>query len=433
VTLRRTLLTLAAGAAVLQGCACDSVPDAAVTACELTSVVPGAVKTDILFVVDDSFSMDEEVANLETNLSSFISTLNASPVANDYQIGVTTTSVSDFSDNPVNPRGALIGPILQGSSGTLVADFQAQLATIRTRITNNNGSGKEQPLRAMRLALSSPLIDAGNANEGFLRAGARLAVVFLSDEDDNSESSGNVANSNVKTHNDSSDGRDYKGTVLDPVGDYVAFLRGSVGGEVRDVVAAVIAGVDAATLLPTCGDTANSWCCGSTDNDVCAASVCGVNSLTLTGTTGSVTGETYCCGDGGGGCTSPCATAYDKADRLVAFMEAIGSGRTVKASVCDASFASSLDQIAGLIVSPTLPLEGAPADYRMLVVRLRKASSGNVVPCTVGLTAGADTVYAPPAGDSPATLTFEVAVPGDGDVCKLDRGDQILIDLVCAG
>jgi len=431
---RTTPLALTLLAALAQGCtSCDQVPDSAVTDCELTQVVPGAVMTDILFVIDDSGSMADEQTNLQNNLASFITALRDSPVANDFQVAVTTTSVSIWGANTATgEHGSFVAPVLAGDSPNLVADFQAQV------LVGTAGFGKEQPLAAIELALSPALLAPGAANEGFLRPGARLAVVILTDEDDCSDGASPWADNNNKCHNDNGDGVDYKATVLDPVSHFVDVLQGPLGPagaqETRDVVVAAIAGVDASTLLPTCyydpGDPnqQNRWCCHSPQNDVCVANACGNNALSLPG---GLAGDTYCCGEAAGAaCTSSCPTAFDKADRLAAFVASFPSTRRLMASVCDTSFASTLQQIAGLIVSQTVPLEGAPADYRMLVVGVRHAD-GSRATCTVAeagspaaATAGA--VYEPPGGASPARLTFQ-------NGCTLDRGDKIEIDLICAG
>ena len=222
--------------AALQAFSCDSVPANALVSCQTTQVVPAAVSTDILFVVDDSGSMSEEQANLAANLDAFIDALVASPVKNDFRIGVTNSSVEEFPVNGTTrksyaaggpsagvpfPAGALVAiktradgtgipgaltydaaafaqtggwggnRILDKGSPTLAADFKANV------LMGLNGSGKEQPFRAARLALSDRLLDA---NQGFLRDGARLAVVFLTDEDDCSDSSDPRATSNDQCH-----------------------------------------------------------------------------------------------------------------------------------------------------------------------------------------------------------------------------------------
>jgi hypothetical protein len=421
-------LFLLVAAALAQACSCERLPSAALTDCNQGAVVQGAVATDILFVIDDSGSMGPHQTNLANNLATFINTLKSSPVANDFQIAVTTTSVSGFgSATLTGEHGAFVGPILQGSSPTLVADFQTQVNV------GTAGSGKEQPLRAMKLALSSPLIDAGGANEGFLRPGARLAVIILTDEDDCSDAASppaiatNTTDGNLQCHNDFGDDVNYKFTRIDPVADFVSFLRGPIGGEVRDVVLGAIAGVDPTTKLPTCGFTHtfgnNDWGCGSPVNDACAANACGSNRVTNPAGPPNQVMYVYCCGDAGGACTSTCAAAYDKADRIVAFAGALPWNRVVVGSICDASFATTLEQIAGLIISPTVPLSGEPADPAMLVVRVQKPDGA-----VVGCVSGVDYTYASAQGSRPATVTFL-----DSGACKLDQGYQIQIDVICAG
>jgi hypothetical protein len=439
---RATALLLAAAAALVDGCSCDTVPKGAVTSCEVTPPVPTSVRTDILFVIDDSGSMGEEQANLRTNLGNFIQALKDSPVANDYQIGVTTTSVASFNGTLTGAQGRLQGTprVLSGSSPTLVADFQTRIAALTT-----SGSGKEQPLRAMKLALSSPLISPGGTNEGFLRSGARLAVVILSDEDDNSETLTNLADTNEKTHNDTpttdaaNRGRDYKFTVEDPVADYHAFLTGLIGPagaqEVRDVAVAAIVGVDGQTGSPSCGDVSNNWCCGSGVNDTCAPGVCGSNVVTNPVGTPNLTSDTYCCGGTTGTvCTTPpagrtCPTAYDKADRFTAFLSLFPPDRALTASICDASFADTLTQIGCMLVPQDVPLDGAPADWRMMTVALTGGAA--TIPCEIAVPGAANeatagVVYHAPAGGQPATLHFQ-------NSCRLGCGKRIEIALICAG
>jgi len=395
-----------ASAAALVCVACGSAPSGAVTKCQST-IALRPVQTDILFVVDDSGSMAVEQANLATNFKAFIDALAASPVKNDFQIGITTTSVDrnvgsgatlavdpTFSSgvtascpNPVNggqryPAGALVavdtvghhltsgsGRILSASSSTLTADFQQNVHV------GTCGSGKEQGLRAAQLALSAPLLSGANA--GFLRAGSRLAVVIVSDDDDCS---------------DPGDGQGHPLVIsgeppeceqkAERVTDFVQFLKGPLGGETRDVVVATIAAVDPVTKVPAQCTVANST-----------------------------------------------NTAENAAPRYVEFATAFGTKATV-ASICDASFASTLQTIAGLIATQTVPLSQTPADWRLLTVSVSRAA-GSTAPCTVGLegdasAANADVVYAPPQAGRPASLTFQRG-------CLLSQGDDIHVQVLCAG
>jgi hypothetical protein len=399
--------------------ACDRVPSDAVTRCEASRVVPSSVKTDILFVVDDSQSMAANQQNLHDNLSAFIQVLASAPIANDFQIGVTNTSVEGYpgaakvyaagtpSAGTPYPAGALIAVardatsgspiagqfvydasakkfggsrILAAGSPTLVQDFQANV------LVGTDGSLKEQPLRAARLALSDRIADGTNA--GFLRPGARLAVVFLSDEDDCSDSDCSVAGAPCAASDTECHSMTWKvpGGGLDAVADYVAFLRGPIAGETRDVVAATIVGVDPVSLVPSCGNT--TLC---TDNT--------------------------------------CRTAFDKADRFVELDQQLGTVRTRAASICDPSFRTALEEIAGLLVSQSMPLDGTPADWRMLAVGVERGTA--TIPCTVALegtteATTADAVYTAPQKGQPASLTFQ-------NDCRLQQGDRAQVDIICAG
>jgi hypothetical protein len=403
---RHSILRGMATAAALAGAACGSAPPGAVTECAVTAVVPGAVKTDILFVVDDSGSMAAEQANLATNFQVFIDALAASPVKNDFQIGITTTSIDrnvgsgasatlaatfpatttecPSGQNPnagqPYPAGALVamdaaghqltssaGRILSAASPTLVQDF--------TRNVNVGvcGSGKEQGLRAARLALSEPLLSGANA--GFLRAGSRLAVIVVSDANDCSDPGDGLGHplvepSDVPTCQQKAE----------QVADFVQFLKGPLGGQARDVVVATIAAVDPTTLQPA-----------------------------------------TCTGAGG--------TAENPAPRYVEFAAAFGTKSAV-ASICDASFASTMQTIAGLIATQTVPLTQEPADWRLLAVSVARAA-GSTTACKVGLegdvsAADADAVYALPQAGRPASLTFQRG-------CLLAQGDDVHVQVLCAG
>jgi hypothetical protein len=341
---------------------------------------------------------------------------------------------------------------MKGTDATLLSDFNAKIAAIRSIIGANAGSGKEQPFRAMELALSTPLISGGN--NGFLRPGSRLAVVFLSDEDDCSETGTNNADDNYKCHNDGRvdanadgitqsteppDGVDYKFTKIDTIDHYESFLRGPIAGEPRDVVLAAIAGVDSVTRSPTCGFDAmqqNRWCCGSallSSSLTCPASAPTCASRQVSN--GGLSGDAYCCGDAASPyCTSTCKTAYDKADRFEVLLSRFAPTKRLVASVCDADYSNTLSQIAGLITSNSVPLQGEPADWRLLNVGLR-LPDGSRLPCSLALDGTpeaqtADAVYTPGSGGKPPAVTFP-----DSGSCYLDRGYSVgvEIDVICAG
>lgn len=397
-----------AALAALSGCgAIDSVPAGAVTECQVETLVPGAVKTDILFVVDDSGSMNVEQDNLAANFQSFIDELSASTAKDEFQIGITTTSVdrnvagtggvttvsSTFAastnecavghPNTGNsyPAGALVavdasgrqiasgpGRILAAGSATLTQDF---IRNIRVGVC---GSGKEQGLRAARLALSEPLLSGANA--GFLRPGAKLAVIVVSDDDDCSDPGDGQGHPLVQPDQEGATCEQH----AESVDDFFQFLEGPIGGEVRDVVVAAIASVDPTSLQPA---------------------VCTVPNRT------------------------PAGSSEFGATRYADLIGRLGPKATI-ASICSASFADTLKQIAGLIASQTIPLSGTPADWRLLDVSVERAGGGATA-CVVsdGAGAGADALYIPPGSGRPAQLTFQNA-------CQLDVGDQVHVQVLCA-
>jgi hypothetical protein len=251
---------------------------------------------------------------------------------------------------------------LDAASATLVPDFQANV------LVGVAGSGKEQPFAAIRRALDARFADGTNA--GFLRPGARLAIVILTDEDDCTDPGGVVPS-----------GSDCHGAIkaqLEPVADLVSFLQAPLQGESRDPIVAVIAGFDGGTLAP-----------------------------------------------------SGCATSYDDPTRLDALLAALGPERSHKDSICDPDFGPGLQAIADLLVPQTVPLEGAPADPRLLVVSVLRGTE--VIPCPVleppcpgiGCADGDGVRFTPPAAGAPAQLTFQGA-------CRLHAGDQVDLAVLCA-
>jgi hypothetical protein len=416
MTMRTTTTTtlLCVAFSLLPGCGCDTVPSAALQDCQAAQVLADKVQTDILFVVDDSGSMADNQANLAANLGAFIDSLAASPVQNDFRIGVTNTSIEGYKTSAATnaiqaytagpavgvpyPDGAILA-VAQSAAGagisgaflydaaagawggnrildagrvSLQQDFKANV------LVGTRGSGREQPFRAARLALSDRLADA---NAGFLRPGARLAVFFLTDEDDCSGDPNLLVSSDTQCHdlavkNDPA--------LLDSIDGFSAFLLGPIDGELRDLKVGAIAGFDPVTLEPSCGTCANRGC----------------------------------------------ATALEKADRFALLHTALGDTRMQIGSICDTSFRNTLLRFAEQLAPSSMPLQGTPADWRMLAVK-RTPATGPTVACAVALegtpeAAAADAVYSPPGFGRPAQLSFQ-------NRCQLQLGDHVEISVVCAG
>jgi hypothetical protein len=128
-----------------------------------------ASSVDILFVVDNSGSMQDDQALLAANFATFFEQGLAGD-APDFQLGVTTTDVL----SPDSARGELVGnpKVLTTATPDLATTFEEHV------LVGVNGSGLELGLEAARLALEHP------ANAGFLRRDAALSVVFVTDEED---------------------------------------------------------------------------------------------------------------------------------------------------------------------------------------------------------------------------------------------------------
>jgi len=132
--------------------------------------------SDILFVVDNSCSMQEEQQALMTNFWNFIQFFVDSGM--DYHIGITVLD-DHFSQPPI---GQLLGATRFIDSETVdpVGAFTANM-----NMVGDDGYGAcEVGLEASYRALTPPLVDGYNA--GFYREEALLSIVIVSDEVDGS-------------------------------------------------------------------------------------------------------------------------------------------------------------------------------------------------------------------------------------------------------
>jgi hypothetical protein len=126
---------------------------------------------DVLFVIDDSCSMENDQAALAANFESFFGSFRANQV--DFQIAAVTTDMIDEKR-----QGRFVGPVITNRTSGVDEAFR-KLVNVGAE-----GSAIERALSAARAALSEPLVST--TNRGFLRPEADLALVFLGDEDDQS-------------------------------------------------------------------------------------------------------------------------------------------------------------------------------------------------------------------------------------------------------
>lgn len=260
---RRELLSLCVASACLGLGACVSPTDGANSTvperCTAEAPLVAPQKTDILFVIDNSGSMAEEQEGVAKELPAFIDELKkGGGVGHDFQVGVITTAVYqnanfgfglDYREYPTQSGILQAVPgtderILRSEDPALVEKF-AQLVKQGT-----TGSGQETPFEAVRLAVATELANkplAEGGNQGFLRDGARLLVVMVTDEDDCSETRRPPA---VWVGTDKS--RNYCGdseASLTRVEEYAAIFKGLTDstGAARQVLWAAIAPVSRGT------------------------------------------------------------------------------------------------------------------------------------------------------------------------------------------
>lgn len=173
-------------------------------------------KMDIVFVIDNSFTMEEEQENLRKNFPRFAQVLDRFTTKSgeplDYRVAVTSTD-SDRDKGAFRTNGGSGRPWLDRSDGIIVDAFSRR-ATLGT-----GGSSYERPLESLRLALTERIADG--ANGSFRRDDALLAFVILTDEDE---------------------GGAIEDRPARPIPDYLTFLDGLTGNRARWATA-LIAGL----------------------------------------------------------------------------------------------------------------------------------------------------------------------------------------------
>src|SRR5438067_871383 len=170
-------------------------------------------KADVLLVIDDSFSMSGKQQRLAAALQNFTADLDALTPPVDYQVAVTTTTVSErlgacgpagdpnaaarcnseweatgfscdsglacFRSFPaagtLHQDPSAPGAVLRRSDYTAAQFAQYLAATVQVGV---NGSRQPQGMEAMKLALQQ---------RGFLRDGAKIVVAFFTDAEDCSD------------------------------------------------------------------------------------------------------------------------------------------------------------------------------------------------------------------------------------------------------
>jgi hypothetical protein len=231
-------LTVASPAAANQAGALDiplSGEGKATAAATETFTLPTKPQVDMLWAIDNSGSMSEEQFGLATNVPTFTS---AAASANaDFHIGVVTSEINDPYTADTGACRGEVGPgWLYYCPGTpkWVEPTTPNLASV---LGNNLRPGtccsdsQEAPLEAARLALSEPNISDPAINGGFYRDDAVLALVFMTDEIEQSDGS-----------------TDY----------YADFFKSLKGARTKDQLnVSIITGLNVSTKLPAACSSSN--------------------------------------------------------------------------------------------------------------------------------------------------------------------------------
>ena len=132
------------------------------------------VKIDVLWVIDNSGSMQTSQENLTNNFQSFINDFQVQGF--DFQIGVTTTEAYREVVSGVNG----ISDLRDDSGIQIITPATANINDVflQNALQGTSGSGDERAFSSFTAAL-------GNTNNAsFRRDDAFLAIIIVSDEDD---------------------------------------------------------------------------------------------------------------------------------------------------------------------------------------------------------------------------------------------------------
>jgi hypothetical protein len=376
-----------------------------------------ATKADILLVVDDSPSMSGKQDRLAAALQNFTSQLDALSPPVDYQVAVTTTTVSErlgacgpagdpaaaeqcgseweasgfscdsgfacfrafpaagqFFDGPGSPAAVL------RRSDYSAANFAAYLAD--SVKVGTVGSRQPQGLEAMKLALQQP---------GFLRDGSKLVVAFFTDAEDCSDpahrlsmlvkdpSTGNVVDKCAQEAR----GDSTSAPSLEPVANYVNLLRAlkNADGTPREVEVGAVVSLQDGTQDP--GLCANPACDAACD---APAAVSACNARCSAAPTFQI-----CMAD----CASECHTFCGGQVPGRRYQELAFAFSGLAANVCSDDASPALGRLSAVIGIPkTVLLRARPSADDLLTVRVERG--GQSLACVPGqdydLQAGVDGV-----------------------------------------
>jgi MYXO-CTERM domain-containing protein len=344
-----------------------------------TSAVIANRNLDVLFMVDNSSSMRLSQMNLASNFSNFIDPLKALPgglpnihiavVSSDMGAGTgNITGCSTTGDNGVfhfAPTGTCTATTLQ-SGATYISNVNgtanytaADITTVFSCIAalGDTGCGFEHQFASVLRALGADGMPAPTENQGFLRSDALLAIIMVTNEDDCSARAGTNlydTTSSILLRSD-----------LGPPSNFRCNEFGHVCDGQRPPREAPNEDVSASVMLNNC---TSSECDGSLvpvaefvarlkalkaapNSEIVVGAITGpATPYTVTWKNPSVA-DTSCNAAScpwpqiAHSCTSADGSFADPSVRISDWVKAFGTNG-ITSSICDASFAPALQQIA---------------------------------------------------------------------------------------
>lgn len=161
---------------------------------------PTCEEVDVLFVIDDSPSMGDNQRKLAENYDVFVDGVTAL-VANrtSVHLGVVTTDAYSHNVDGCTNLGDLVvqtggygssdetcGPYAAGANYITDADDVDAAFKCAAKV-GTAGSTLERPMTAAAQAIGGGPNPAGDCNDGFVRENAMLVIVFVTDEDGESD------------------------------------------------------------------------------------------------------------------------------------------------------------------------------------------------------------------------------------------------------
>lgn len=147
-------------------------------------IVADKPEVDILFVIDDSGSMGGHQGRLANNIGLFVNQFFNGSIL-DYHIGVTTSSTSIQHDGGINWPYPWGDGKLMGSPTFVDRNTPNGLTVLKEKmVVGTKGAGYERFFSPVKMALTEP--NLSGFNKGFYRPDAHLALVFITDAEEQS-------------------------------------------------------------------------------------------------------------------------------------------------------------------------------------------------------------------------------------------------------